>query len=386
MSKVLFSVFLLLIVLTSKAQDTIIFDDARVHPVKIISVDKSSVKYERRGRTKTARLTDIMQYKQDDIWYAYDEKKEQISSSSKRLFPFKANPLQYPKSFRYSPFSIGITAATDINPGAHFSRAYTPADNWRIRIEPEMHLANWFSIKLPLVIPLTLDRQEVDGQTFIPTASQYISDGIDFSYRLTSNDWEIPEMYANGNYFQIWNGSGAMVSEIVGQIGLTGKFYPFLQPKVAFFIAPSVNFGIANYNQIDYHSTFEFVDSIPNGSTWDPGYSSEWRLLSERLEVKKSYFTFFRFEMTLGFNFNLTKGLNFSLESGISSSLIPLTEIEKNNLYVTVENDGVLYKTSDFSLDKVRLSSNGLFRNTGFMVNRFLLVYRFGGHKADNLE
>lgn len=395
LSKLLCTISFLLGTQFSMSQDTIIFDDARVHPVKISKVDDSSVTYERRGKTKKASFTDIMQFKHGDQWFYYNEDAKKLEKQSQPFFDFKCNPLQVNKNFRYSRFSVGATFTFDVSAGTDTKRYYSPADNWRIRIEPEMHFTDWFSLKIPVVMPLTTsDDQSADGLVIMHNAGpqNHSVRGIDFRYLSINNhlsdleESSHPQSYSRN--ISSGNRSGAGTREILGQIGLTPKFFPFLQQKVAFYIAPSFNFGIANYNQVNYFSTFDYQIDTTTFSTGNPpvfqnSYTETWELLSERLEVNKANFTYFRGELTLGFNFNLTRSLNFSLETGITTDLIPLKPYENSTLTVIRQSDGFQFETQSFKPTVLGYRSDGL--KGGFMMNRFMIVYRFGGKKIKEL-
>jgi len=393
MSKILYIVFLFLITLTSKAQDTIIFDDARVHPVKIVSVSKTAVTYERRGKTKEAKFSDVMQFKHGEKWFYYNEDEKKLEKQSESFFEYVANPLQYPKNFGYSRFAIGATVAFNLTkPTNGTPRYYAPADNFRIRIEPEVYFTDWFSLKIPVIIPLTSGDASADGlivnYDYVPKEyPETVIQGVDFRYEtetydyyvIGSNNLDYPQKFFY-NYSDK-NKSGAGTRDILGQIGLTPKFYPFLQQKIAFYIAPSFNIGIGNYNQVNYYATFDYSDSLAFGSPSYTFYDESWELISERLEVQKANFTYFRGELTVGLNFNLTKSLNFTIESGITSDLIPLSPIQNSNLTVIRQEDGFEYETQSFEPTVLHYRSNGL--QGGFVTNRFLLVYRFGGKKLE---
>jgi hypothetical protein len=391
MNKVLTLVLLFLIAITSKAQDTIIFDDARVHPVKITKVGTKGVVYERRGGKKKALFVDVMQFKKGDQWFYYNEETEKLEEQSEPFFDFAINPLQVPKNFRYSPFSIGATFTFDLSSRTSYGwpQRYSPADNWRIRIEPEMHFTDWFSLKVPLVIPLTLDDQSKDGHivTHNSGPQEYGIGGIEFYYDFGYNYYYEPtnpsDYPKKTGYYGSSNESEAGTREILGQVGLTPKFYPFLQQKVAFYIAPSINFGIGNYNQINYYATFDYQDSIAQGNPSNPYYIDTWELVSERLEVKKANFSYFRGELTIGFNFNITKALNFSIESGFTTELIALTPIENSNLTVIRQNDGFEFESQSFEPTVLDYRESGI--GGGFAMNRIMLVYRFGGRKVEAL-
>jgi hypothetical protein len=394
MSKIICTLSLLLIIQFSKAQDTIIFDDARVHPVKITRVDDSSISYERRGKTKKVLFKDIMQFKQGEKWFYYNADEKQLEEQSEPFFDFATNPLQHPKNFRYGQFSIGATFTFDISAGTDTKRYYSPADNWRIRIEPEMHFTDWFSLKLPLVMPLTNpDDQSADGLVVMHNAGpqNYSVRGIDFRYRQINNylnELEESSYPRKSSPNSSTNKSGAGTREILGQIGVTPKFYPFLQQKVAFYIAPSFNIGIANYNQVNYYSTFDYqIDTTTywtgNPPVFQNSYTETWELLSERLEVNKANFTYFRGELTFGFNFNLTRSLNFSLETGITTDLIPLKPYENSTLTVIRAADGLQFETQSFKPTVLYYRSDGL--KGGYLMNRFMLVYRFGGKKVEEI-
>ncbi|MFT4602555.1 MAG: hypothetical protein ACI857_002741 [Arenicella sp.] len=358
------------------AQDTIVFDDASVHPVKVISKNEESITYERRGRTKTALIIDIMQYKVDDLWYGYDKDENKIISSSSVLFELETNPLQRPKKFEYSPYSLNFTFAGDLAP-KHDNYFYSPADNWRLRIEPEMHLSKWFSFKIPILIPVQLKGEKMDGAEYTPLANSSFSgtNGIDFAYEYNATISKLPRkkpLVQNIVY-----SSTAHARDILGQIGITTKFYPFLQKKISLYFSQSANIGIANYNVVDYYSTFSTTTVISAGES-----ILKWALLGENLEVRTAPFIYARCEAAMGFNINLTRHLNFAIEAGITSELMPLGKVEKNSIYVD-RGDQLFVKTSEFHTWDPEHRPTGVFN--AYVKGRAFLVYRFGGHlKSSN--
>lgn len=399
MKKLYFVLFFITLLQTSYSQDTLVYADGSFHEVKITSIDtlNRTVQYIRKNTNCAISLDDLIAYKHNEKWYSKEGDSGEFSVSENSLYQLKPHFFVRPAKHTYSKYSISVgysPASADF--GNLERRLYSALFNHNasIRIEPEYTLHPKFSLKIPIVIGLgiqdesfdiTYPRQNTDYQYYSTYYFQFYQQDAYPSLPLLVRRNEASNSFYYDDYKDVHK------SELLWQVGITPKFYPFGQTRNALYISQSINWGRGNYNSVDYY--YEFKDSI-YAYTW-PDPIVHWNLQSETAVVTKNSFHYFRFETLIGINFNLSSSLCFSIESGFSTVMqnkgttpdyvymkVPDQnyQVIYSGVYNVNQNEEVINPNYHYNYGPF---SNGGLTHSGKMINRIHLVYKFGGKRID---
>ncbi|MFT6921105.1 MAG: hypothetical protein ACJA1C_000099 [Crocinitomicaceae bacterium] len=374
------------------SQDNVVLRDGRIKHVEITEVnEKEGLLYYVRGKkTLSYSLEDVLEYEKDGQVYSKnlksDKFEKQVVSSYKTYSTF----FKRPPKFEYSPYSISASF------GMPFSNRYqsTAIDlfftvNPRISIEPEYRFVDWFSLKMPVVFGLNTQKDviETNGLTsefgYFDFKSPYTDPGdredhygVVYNYVSHNNyNSQSPEL---GSYYGSY-GRGAYqpglhTRELKFQIGLAPKIYPMRGKMFSFYFSPSIHFGIGNYNQVDYFANF-VKDPYTNT---DGVLVESWNLIDEDVISTPIDFSYWKVEILTGIDFNVTKNINFGYEIGFGSKELNPVGAKDDKIYMSLDGaEPELLATYPF------ISRVGFDWASGYVINRFLLVYKFGGKKIE---
>lgn len=383
----------------SYAQDTIVFSDGSIRDVKINAVDtlNQTIHYVRKNTSYTISNEEIISYKFNGIWYARENQSNQFSVSENSFYQIKPHFFLKPAKHTYSKYSISIAYSPSSSAfGENLERRLFIAqfsNNATLRIEPEYLIHPKVSIKIPLVLGLGIEsapyeifNEQSDYYYYNQPYFYFSAPTYPLAPEVNSRNPQEQSLYFN-NYKPVHK------SELLYQIGITPKFYPFGQTRNALYISQSINWGRGNYNSVDYYYDF---DTLVFTDYWTGDQSASWYLTSERARVTKNQFNYFRFETLVGINFNVSSSLCFSIESGFSSIMQNNGKTEDRVFLKAPGEDyqliysGVYQVNPDNEVINPAFNYNyNSFWSRGFIysgkfINRIHLVYKFGGKRLES--
>jgi hypothetical protein len=391
MKKLYLILFFVALIQNCFSQDTIIYNDGSFRQVKITTIDtlNRTLHYVRKNTNHAISMEEIIAYKFNESWYSKEDASGQFSVSKNALYKFKPNFFTRPAKYTYNQYSISATYSPSYSSfGPLFMRnlfATQFCHNATIRIEPEYLLHPKISIKIPIVIGLGIESAPYQVVNYELPEYYYNKTYFHFSDYTYSGELELYDRNPQWQSISFTGYTPVHKNELLYQIGITPKFYPFGQTRNAFFISQSINWGRGNFNSVDYYYDYDTIQTSGN--------YTYWKQLSETAVVNKSWFNYFRFETLVGINFNISSSLCFSLESGFSTTMRNNSKIEDRVFLKTPGEDYQLiysgvYQTNpskevinpDYSYN----SSWNLGSSTAAkFINRIHLVYKFGGKRID---
>lgn len=371
------------------SQDTLVFKDGIVRAVKIESVDEETglISYQNKKENLTINRSDIIQYKWNNEWITHNALTGLYEKSASSPYKLYYSFFKSPSKYDYGRFSINASFSPTIETKNWSARNLFFADEGRFSIEPEFIVNPHFSLRIPIVVGLGQKAYSsgAHAEYLGSVHTGYGSSGNGtiylygdfFNYKGQEDHTNLPVVDSRNspwNYDSMYNGH---IKHLIFQIGISPKFFPFGQTQNAFYISPSINVGQADRYAVNYYTTF-------TPTSYTSVYTGElvetWEIKEEKAVVQgQSKFLFFRGEVLFGFNFNLTKSLNFAFESGLSTGI--LNQGEKDHVYTRIEGGDYNLAYSEIYDESEYL---GLFRL--HVINRFQLVYKFGGQRKETVK
>lgn len=390
MKKLYFVLFFVTLLQNSFCQDTIVYKDGSFRQVKITAVDtlNRSLHYIRKNTNHTISMEEIIAYKFNENWYSKVNASGQFSVSKNAVYKLKPNFFTRPAKYKYSQYSISATYSpsySSFGPVLMRNLFLTQFNhNATIRIEPEYLLHPKIAIKIPIVIGLGIESSPYQVVNFAST--DYYSNQwyFDFNVPIYPAALELTRRNPQSQSVSFTNYTPVHKSELLYQIGITPKFYPFGQTKNAFFISQSINWGRGNFNSVDYYYDYDTI--ISGGYTY-------WNQKSETAVVNKNWFNYFRFETLVGINFNISSFLCFSVESGFSTSMRNNGNVEDRVYLKTPDQDYQVIYTGVYQTNPNKEVINQNYNYNSFwgsgsssaarFINRIHIVYKLGGKRIE---
>lgn len=351
-------VILLLILVTNliSAQDTLIFSNGSVRPIKITSVSQESltIEYTVNQRTRVISMSALVRYKYEDKWI------EVGGTSSVANYPVEIQDRLINRNFLdvRSRWSVGTNISSFLSPeGLGLNHSIRRM----ITVEPEYRFSNeWLSIKGNLDIGLPFPEVGIFPE-FSPQNNAYsTANGIVYYYHYTDENnnvnFDVQRYYYRPNYIDRY---------IPLQSGLTLKFWPNRKFRERFFLHLGFVVGIADYNAVTIFDSFE--------STVDEWGYPRVDCVNRIVDVQSNEYFFVRPEAGLGYNFILNKNFSFNIDLAVTHN--PKNKGALSDIVYARVDDGEYQKVYE-GIDPYPNWGNR-FNFSNNVLLRFKLIYHF---------
>lgn len=320
------------------AQDTLVFKDGYIWLCEIQSVKGKSIVFTRYDdKEESVDARQLMEYSRDGQWYKWNGEDHDLLSGPKNNFKLSVF-LRKPKN-KYGRFSLGINltaplAHVDVDktyPGYYWQDQSNanlfPQTNRSITVEPEYRIFDRFSVKLPVMIGLDFSTPDTLFQSVNPDPYYYYgSSFVNWSapYQVTTTDVNDIDFYSG--YNRNLNGHA---KNVIFQVGVAPKIYPFGQTKIAWYLGAGAYGGLMDQYRIDY-----FLDLTTDVDQWGDLRWMETNEYAVRYSEPKP---FFRFEAMMGVDLNFSQFINLGFEGAWSSNFY--TTKPKDQVFARHDND-----------------------------------------------
>jgi hypothetical protein len=396
--KYLLVVVLLVFFQAGYGQDTLLLRDGQVYLVANPEPDTVArmLHCDKGGERIAVPFHELSRFSMGESWFVVNPLGAISGPVTGSGFKLGANILQRPVNGKPNKFSIGTNvvapfvdtweidydySSSGYSTGSYFTwdietqekMRMTFASNRTFSIEPQVQLSAKWALKIPVIIGFRPKTEEhiIQSEDLWGQVSDYDNRAAIMSpfarYHLPEFDLigvvPVDVITSGDNYYTGYFMNRRHGKNLLFQVGLAPRFYPFGQTKNAVYFSPSLNVGLADHHALDVYASFD---------TTTYQYSNYWILTQEEITVKRSPFIYFRGEASAGMEFVSKAGFFLSMEGGVSSTIKNRGEADR---YFIKQLDGeyVLQHSDVFDF-----GNDGRLRWSLYPVARVHVGFKFG--------
>lgn len=255
------------------AQDTLIFKYGKYRVGDVIEINPDGILvYIDHGDTIAIHKSEIIEYSNEGNWYHLTADSTNFELIPKSTLKLKRNFFYTAADYTYGRFSIStnLTSPFLFNVNKLNIRAGIFAHNPIISIEPEYQISDKIAIKIPVLVglnnnsPTPLNSNELIRSNNNYSSQKYYINGDygRYTFPMSINYGKNAVEFLANEEYPYTSRKYSHTQNVIAQIGISPRFYPFGQRKQSLYLAQTFAIGIADYYANDFYINVDTVESI----------------------------------------------------------------------------------------------------------------------------